>query len=102
MGSAVGAIFDPAGIFFKGGNPILQRIADPLGIFKTPELPTLPKPPKPPSADDPAIAAAQKKAAAAARARKGRKASIISGGAGITEDAPLSQPKAGSAELLGT
>ena len=102
MGSAVSAIFKPAGLLFAGSDPTLQKIADPLGvagIVDPPGLPRLPKPKKSPKATDPAVVDARKKEAV--RARKGRKATILTGGGGITSDAPLSQPSAGSAELLG-
>lgn len=60
-----------------------------------PKIPALPPPPPaPPKPDDPAIAAAAKRQREAELLRKGRSSTIISGGAGITSDAPLSQPQA--------
>ena len=51
--------------------------------------------------EDPAIAEARKKLKTSELRRKGRRSTIISGGAGVVGDAPLSQPQAGSAQVLG-
>ena len=79
-------IVDP--IFGLGKGP-----ADPLGLLSTPKI-SIPKPPKQPNRDDPSIEAARKAQRAADLRRKGRKSTIITGGAGLTSDAPLSQPQA--------
>ena len=80
-------IVDP--IFGLGKGP-----ADPLGLFSKPKIPPLPAPPKQPSRDDPSIEEARKAQRLADLRRKGRKSTIITGGAGLTTDAPLSQPQA--------
>ena len=64
-----------------------------------PSLP--PPPPPPPTRDDPAIAEARKKLRASELRRKGRRATIITGGAGVLGEAPLIQPQARGAQLLG-
>ncbi len=53
--------------------------------------PALPPAPPPPSTD---TSFARKKAREAERGRKGRKSTILSGGAGVTGGTPLSQPQA--------
>ena len=58
-------------------------------------------PPPPPKRDDPAIAESRKKLRASELRRKGRRASIITGGAGVLGEAPLIQPQARGAQLLG-
>ena len=63
-----------------------------------PRLP--PPPPPPPQRDDPAIAEARKKLRASELRRKGRRATILTGGEGVLGTAPLAQPRAGS-QLLG-
>ena len=68
----------------------------------SPPRPRLPPPPPPPvTREDPAIAAAAKKQRQADLRRRGRKATIITGGQGVLGDAPLAQPQARSAQLLG-
>ena len=63
--------------------------------------PALPPPPPPPvKTTDPAIAASRKKLRESELRRKGRRSTIITGGQGITVDAPLAQPRAG-AQVLG-
>lgn len=57
--------------------------------------------PPPTTRDDPAIADAKKKLRASELRRKGRRASIITGGAGVLGEAPLSQPQARGAQLFG-
>jgi hypothetical protein len=47
-----------------------------------------------PQADSPDVVAARKKQREAALKRKGRASLITTGGAGVTSDAPLSQPQA--------
>lgn len=74
------------------------------GLFPKPSTPSLPPPPPPAptranSAE--AISSAQEKERTEALKRKGRKATILSGGQGVVGDAPLSQPAARSAQLLG-
>lgn len=64
--------------------------------------PALPRDPPPPvKTTDPAIAASKKKLRESELRRKGRRSTIVTGGAGVTSDAPLSQPKAGGSILLG-
>ena len=58
------------------------------------KAPVLPPTPPPVKRDDPAIGAAKSKLRASELRRKGRRSTIISGGAGVTGDAPLSQPRA--------
>lgn len=72
---------------------------DPLGLGKSrlnilnPRFPALPAPAK--SIDPgPAAAEARRQARIAALGRKGRKSTILSGGAGVTGETPLSQPQA--------
>lgn len=79
---------DPLHLFGPGGLP------DPLNIHASPRVPS---PPAPPKADDPAVVAARKKQRASDLLRKGRASTILTGGAGVTSDAPLSQP-----QVLGT
>ena len=74
-------------------------VAKLFGGAKTPALP--PAPPPPPTRDDPAIAESRKKLRASELRRKGRRASIITGGAGVLGEAPLIQPQARGAQLLG-
>ncbi len=74
-----------------------------IGDLLSPPAPPRPAPPpKPPGREDSVGADAGKKQREAELRRRGRKATIITGGSGITTDAPLSQPKAGAPELLGT
>ena len=65
---------------------------------KTPRLP--PPPPAPPKRDDPAVVESKKKLRASELRRKGRRATILTGGEGVQGTAPLAQPRAGS-QLLG-
>ena len=89
MGSP-STITDPLGILPPG-----KSILDPLGMLSAKsKVPSLPAPPKQPSRDDPSIEAARKAQRLADLRRKGRKSTIITGGAGLTSDAPLSQPQA--------
>ena len=69
------------------------KLPDPLGLMP-PKIPPLPAPPKIPTRDDESIEAAGKRQRAADLKRKGRASTIITGGAGVTSDAPLSQPQA--------
>ena len=71
-------------------------------LFGAPKAPALPPPPPPPpKLDDPAIAVARKKQRASDLRRKGRRATIITGGEGVLGSAPLAQPQAGSQTLGG-
>lgn len=64
--------------------------------------PSLPPPPPPlPKRDDPAIAESKKKLRASELRRKGRRSFILTGGRGVLGEAPLAQPQAGGAQLLG-
>ena len=54
-------------------------------IFAKPPAPLPPAPP-PPTPDDPAVEAARKRAQRAARLAKGRAATILTGGQGLTGD----------------
>lgn len=65
----------------------------------SPKIP--PPPPPPPTRADPAIAESRKKLRASELRRKGRRATIITGGAGVLGEAPLIQPQASGAQLLG-
>jgi hypothetical protein len=56
--------------------------------------PRIPSAPSPPRADDPAVAASARRQREAELRRKGRSSTIVTGGAGVIEDAPLSQPAA--------
>ena len=73
---------------------------DPLGLNKKanplvkPQIPIPPAPPSLPTGDDPAVLEAKKKQREADLKRKGRASTIVTGGAGVTGDAPLSQPQA--------
>ena len=68
----------------------------------SPSAPSLPPPAPPPvKRDDPAIADARKKQEAAELRRKGRKSLNLTGGQGVLGTAPLAQPQARSAQLLG-
>lgn len=57
-------------------------------IFSKPATPTPLPPPPPPTRDDPAVDAARKRAQIAARNAKGRAATILTGGQGLSGDAP--------------
>ena len=87
--SNTSTITDPFGILPAGKSAL-----DPLGILSKPKIPALPAPPTQPSRDDPSIEAARKKQREVELRRKGRASTIITGGAGLTSDAPLSQPQA--------
>ncbi len=59
--------------------------------FLSPKTPSPPLPPPlPPTPDDPAIEAQRKAVQAAEKRRKGRAASVITGGAGVADDALIS------------
>lgn len=61
-------------------------------IFSRPAPPTpLPPPPPVPSRADPAVEAARKRAQIAARNAKGRAATILTGGQGLSGDAPANK-----------
>lgn len=67
----------------------------------SPKAPSLPAPAPVVTRADPAIAEAAKKLKASEKLRKGRASTIITGGAGVTGNAPLSQPRAGASVTLG-
>jgi len=60
-------------------------------IFSKPSLPPLPLPPPPPDPADPEIEAARKRAQIAARNAKGRAATILTGGRGLSADGPVNK-----------
>lgn len=61
-------------------------------IFSRPAPPTpLPPPPPVPSRADPAVEAARKRAQIAARNAKGRAATILTGGQGLSGDTPANK-----------
>ena len=60
-------------------------------IFSRPPPPAPPPPPPVPQPGDPAVEEARKRALAAARNAKGRAATILTGGQGLTGDAPVSK-----------
>jgi len=66
----------------------------------SPDTPKVQPLPPPPERDDPAIEAAREAERLASLRRKGRKASILTGGGGLAGDAGVNQPQAG-AQLLG-
>ena len=71
-------------------------------LFGSPKQPALPPPPPPPpTPEDPAVVESKKKLRASELRRKGRRASIITGGEGVLGAAPLAQPRAGSQTLGG-
>ena len=71
-------------------------------LFGSPKVPAPPPPPPPPpERDDPAIAEAKKKERASTLRRKGRRSLVLTGGQGVQVAAPLSQPQAGGANILG-
>ena len=72
---------------------------DPAGLNRSQLNVLNPRSPAIPSAPalidpGPAAASARKKERLATLSRKGRKSTILSGGAGVTGEAPLSQPQA--------
>lgn len=69
-------------------------------LFPSPPKP-VPPPPPPPERDDPVVVASRKKLRQSELRRKGRQASIITGGEGVLGSAPLSQPAARGAQVLG-
>lgn len=60
-------------------------------IFSKPAPPTPLPPPRVPTRDDPAVEAARKRAQIAARNAKGRAATILTGGQGLSGDAPTNK-----------
>ncbi len=60
-------------------------------IFSKPSPPALPPLPPPPEPADPDVEAARKRALAAARNAKGRAATILTGGQGLSGDAPVNK-----------
>ena len=82
--STIQNLFDPIASLAKEGKilaPASKRTVPPK---ITPAV----------TADDPAISAAMKAQREAELKRKGRASTIVTGGAGLTGDAPLSQPQA--------
>ena len=86
-------------------TPSLPSVAYAMITTPSPPFPLvtdLPPPPPPPvTRKDPAIALAAKKQREADLRRRGRASTIISGGRGVTGTAPLAQPQARGAQLLG-
>ena len=60
-------------------------------IFSSPKPPPLPPPPELPEPADPKVEEARKRAQIAARNAKGRAATILTGGRGLTGDAPVNK-----------
>lgn len=72
------------------------------GLLSPPKIELPPPPPPPPTRDDPAVAARRKEVADAEKRRKGRAASIITGGEGVLGETTVERPAArGGAQLLG-
>ena len=68
----------------------------------SPSAPSLPPTvAPPPQRDDPAVVEARKKQRLSELNRRGRRALILNTGAGVVDEAPLSQPRAGGAQLFG-
>lgn len=71
-------------------------------LFGSPKQPAPPPPPPPPpKRDDPEVVASRKKLRQSELRRKGRQASIITGGEGVLGSPPLAQPAARGANILG-
>ena len=71
--------------------------------FLSPPKPDIPAAPAPaPERDNPAIADARKKARDAALRRRGRRASIVTGGQGVGEEGLGSTPTAGGGPVKNT
>lgn len=68
--------------------------------FISPDTPKVDPLPPPPTRDDPAIEAAKEAERLAMLRRKGRGATLLTGGGGLSGDASVNQPQAG-AQLLG-
>lgn len=62
------------------------------GFSSAPSPP--PPPPPPPTAEDPAIQQAKDKLRLSELNRRGRSASMMNGGSGVTDEAPLGRPAA--------
>ena len=62
---------------------------------------TTPPPPTPVTRNDPEIDAAREDKRLAGLRRRGRKALILTSGRGVASTAPLAQPRATAAEVLG-
>ena len=96
---------------FAVGGPVGAAVGAGLGFagpsitdfFKPPKIPGLPPPPAVPTRANQAAAldAARKKRRLLLLRRRGRRSTILTGPAGVLSDAPLSQPRAGSALTLG-
>lgn len=63
-------------------------------LFSSPSPPALPpEPPPPPAPDDPAIEEARRRRRLAEARRRGRQATILTGGEGDTTEATVSRPQ---------
>lgn len=71
-----------------------------MGFFAPSPPPLPPPPPPPPQREDPAVAESKKKLRESELLRKGRAASVLTGGSGVLGDTNLARPEAGS-ETLG-
>ena len=83
------------------GSPVANLLVPGVGgkilaplVFPSKSKAAPSKQPDIPQADSPDVVAARKKQREAELRRKGRASTIITGGAGVTSDAPLSQPQA--------
>ena len=70
-------------------------------IFAPKPAPLPPPPPPPPTPDDPAVVESKKKLRESELRRRGRRASILTGGQGALGEAEVARPEAG-AQLLGS
>ena len=59
------------------------------GLFGSSKPAPLPPPPPPPKREDPSVKAAAEKERKRMLAKKGRKSTMLTGGLGVTEDAPV-------------
>ena len=79
-----------------------KAVAKGLKNILNPDIPEAPPLPSVPTAADPEIEAARKRQRAAERLRTGRRASMITGGKGVTEPlGSVGRPEARAANLLG-
>jgi len=93
---ALGSLLPGKSLFSPPKPPAPVIIQQPA-----PEAPP-PPPPPPPEREDPAIAEAARKSREDELKRRGRRASILTSGRGVTEDAPLGRPSAqAGADTLG-
>ena len=90
---------------FLAVEPVIKGLTSAFSSLSPSAPAALPPPPPPPSRSDPAVQAsisgAKKKQRDEDLRRRGRKSTILTGGAGVVGEAPLSQPRATGAILLG-